>query len=164
MLHNLPLVSLCGENFSIDLDSRSPYFSVVFLPPRDPNRHGDEFDTFSLRLFPSGLVRLLSSLNLQSTSSWSSSTRYLSPSVSEIGLLLGLRSRLYYGSYTDTCFAFSLLNLFIFFLDTDEKYFAPEVINCKDDSKSFTRDRLNDNFCDCVDGTDEPGMLFVFNL
>ncbi|KAK9922682.1 hypothetical protein M0R45_031135 [Rubus argutus] len=39
----------------------------------------------------------------------------------------------------------------------DEKYFASEVINCKDDSKSFTRDRLNDNFCDCVDGTDEPG-------
>ncbi|PRQ50052.1 putative glucosidase 2 subunit beta, glucosidase II beta subunit [Rosa chinensis] len=39
----------------------------------------------------------------------------------------------------------------------DEKYFAPEVIKCKDDSKSFTRDRLNDNFCDCVDGTDEPG-------
>ncbi|XVF14625.1 hypothetical protein REPUB_Repub09cG0077200 [Reevesia pubescens] len=39
----------------------------------------------------------------------------------------------------------------------DEKYFGAEVIKCKDGSKSFTRDRLNDNFCDCLDGTDEPG-------
>ncbi|KAH1073457.1 hypothetical protein J1N35_025785 [Gossypium stocksii] len=39
----------------------------------------------------------------------------------------------------------------------DAKYFAVEVIKCKDGSKSFTRDRLNDNFCDCLDGTDEPG-------
>ncbi|KAF3444033.1 hypothetical protein FNV43_RR13723 [Rhamnella rubrinervis] len=39
----------------------------------------------------------------------------------------------------------------------DEKYYASEVIKCKDGSKVFTRDRLNDNFCDCVDGTDEPG-------
>ncbi|XP_050248427.1 glucosidase 2 subunit beta isoform X2 [Quercus robur] len=39
----------------------------------------------------------------------------------------------------------------------DEKYFDSEVIKCKDGSKSFTRDRVNDNFCDCVDGTDEPG-------
>nr|XP_043625643.1 glucosidase 2 subunit beta [Erigeron canadensis] len=39
----------------------------------------------------------------------------------------------------------------------DEKYFDSEVINCKDGSNSFTRDRINDDFCDCVDGTDEPG-------
>ncbi|KAJ6383572.1 hypothetical protein OIU78_026960 [Salix suchowensis] len=39
----------------------------------------------------------------------------------------------------------------------DEKYFGSQVIKCKDDSKSFSRDRLNDNFCDCLDGTDEPG-------
>ncbi|KAJ8752108.1 hypothetical protein K2173_001783 [Erythroxylum novogranatense] len=39
----------------------------------------------------------------------------------------------------------------------DENYFASQLIKCKDGSKSFTRDRLNDNFCDCVDGTDEPG-------
>ncbi|KAL8239454.1 hypothetical protein R6Q59_016021 [Mikania micrantha] len=39
----------------------------------------------------------------------------------------------------------------------DEKYFESEVINCKDGSNSFTRDRINDEFCDCVDGTDEPG-------
>ncbi|KAA8524292.1 hypothetical protein F0562_010715 [Nyssa sinensis] len=39
----------------------------------------------------------------------------------------------------------------------DENYFASHLIKCKDGSKSFTRDRINDNFCDCPDGTDEPG-------
>ncbi|CAH8389819.1 unnamed protein product [Eruca vesicaria subsp. sativa] len=39
----------------------------------------------------------------------------------------------------------------------DEKYFESDIIRCKDGSKSFPRDRLNDNFCDCLDGTDEPG-------
>ncbi|KAL5130942.1 Glucosidase 2 subunit beta [Glycine soja] len=39
----------------------------------------------------------------------------------------------------------------------DEKYYNSEVIKCRDGSKSFSRDRLNDNFCDCPDGTDEPG-------
>ncbi|CAL1394135.1 unnamed protein product [Linum trigynum] len=39
----------------------------------------------------------------------------------------------------------------------DERYFALAVIKCKDGSDSFSRDRLNDDFCDCVDGTDEPG-------
>lgn len=39
----------------------------------------------------------------------------------------------------------------------DEKYYHGDLINCKDGSKSFSRDRLNDNFCDCSDGTDEPG-------
>ncbi|XP_052178064.1 glucosidase 2 subunit beta isoform X3 [Diospyros lotus] len=38
----------------------------------------------------------------------------------------------------------------------DEKYYASKVIKCKDGSKSFSRDRINDNFCDCPDGTDEP--------
>ncbi|RZC50874.1 hypothetical protein C5167_019294 [Papaver somniferum] len=42
----------------------------------------------------------------------------------------------------------------------DEKYyFESQLIQCKDGSKSFTRDRLNDGFCDCVDGTDEPGNI-----
>eukprot|EP01018_Ginkgo_biloba_P038386 Gb_31920 [translate_table: standard] len=39
----------------------------------------------------------------------------------------------------------------------DEKYFLTERIMCKDGSKVFLRDRLNDDFCDCPDGTDEPG-------
>ncbi|GMP54732.1 hypothetical protein CsSME_00019798 [Camellia sinensis var. sinensis] len=38
----------------------------------------------------------------------------------------------------------------------DDKYYASEVIKCKDGSKSLTRDRINDDFCDCLDGTDEP--------
>ncbi|KAL8031579.1 hypothetical protein ABFX02_13G035100 [Erythranthe guttata] len=39
----------------------------------------------------------------------------------------------------------------------DENYYGAAVIKCKDGSRSFTSDRLNDNFCDCADGTDEPG-------
>ncbi|XP_027065132.1 glucosidase 2 subunit beta isoform X2 [Coffea arabica] len=39
----------------------------------------------------------------------------------------------------------------------DEKFYQSEVIKCKDGSKSFTKDQINDNFCDCPDGTDEPG-------
>ncbi|GJT05531.1 glucosidase 2 subunit beta [Tanacetum coccineum] len=30
-------------------------------------------------------------------------------------------------------------------------------VKCRDGSKSFTKARLNDDFCDCFDGTDEPG-------
>ncbi|XP_044977062.1 glucosidase 2 subunit beta [Hordeum vulgare subsp. vulgare] len=39
----------------------------------------------------------------------------------------------------------------------DEAYFAPQVIACRDGSGSFPRSRLNDGYCDCTDGTDEPG-------
>ncbi|KAJ4959441.1 hypothetical protein NE237_026552 [Protea cynaroides] len=39
----------------------------------------------------------------------------------------------------------------------DEKYFKLDVIKCKDGTKKFTRSQLNDDFCDCLDGTDEPG-------
>ncbi|XP_052114577.1 glucosidase 2 subunit beta isoform X2 [Arachis duranensis] len=50
----------------------------------------------------------------------------------------------------------------------DEKYYSSEVIKCKDGSKSFSKDRLNDNFCDCPDGTDEPacsaGKFYCRNL
>lgn len=31
------------------------------------------------------------------------------------------------------------------------------MIKCRDGSNYFTRDRVNDDFCDCADGTDEPG-------
>ncbi|XP_060174075.1 glucosidase 2 subunit beta isoform X1 [Lycium barbarum] len=31
------------------------------------------------------------------------------------------------------------------------------AIKCKDGSKKFTKDQLNDDFCDCLDGSDEPG-------
>ncbi|KAL5228913.1 hypothetical protein ABZP36_017178 [Zizania latifolia] len=39
----------------------------------------------------------------------------------------------------------------------DEAYFRGGVIRCRDGSGKFTRDKLNDDFCDCTDGTDEPG-------
>ncbi|KAK9152919.1 hypothetical protein Sjap_000399 [Stephania japonica] len=39
----------------------------------------------------------------------------------------------------------------------DAKFYDSEIIACRDGSKSFSRERLNDDFCDCADGTDEPG-------
>lgn len=39
----------------------------------------------------------------------------------------------------------------------DVKYFESDLIQCKDGSNSFYKDHLNDDFCDCLDGTDEPG-------
>ncbi|KAL0886911.1 hypothetical protein Bca101_010894 [Brassica carinata] len=40
----------------------------------------------------------------------------------------------------------------------DEKYYkSSSEIKCKDGSKRFTGAQLNDDFCDCADGTDEPG-------
>lgn len=40
---------------------------------------------------------------------------------------------------------------------SDLKYFEGSTFWCKDGSKRVSKDRLNDNFCDCEDGTDEPG-------
>ncbi|MED6183133.1 hypothetical protein PIB30_035265 [Stylosanthes scabra] len=40
----------------------------------------------------------------------------------------------------------------------DEKYYkSSDAIRCKDGSAKFTKEQLNDDFCDCPDGTDEPG-------
>ncbi|XP_020597689.1 glucosidase 2 subunit beta isoform X2 [Phalaenopsis equestris] len=39
----------------------------------------------------------------------------------------------------------------------DLSYYKSNVIKCKDGSKKFTKELLNDDFCDCPDGTDEPG-------
>ncbi|KAI3412389.1 uncharacterized protein J3R85_017426 [Psidium guajava] len=40
----------------------------------------------------------------------------------------------------------------------DVKYYSSShSIKCKDGSRKFTRAQLNDDFCDCPDGTDEPG-------
>lgn len=43
------------------------------------------------------------------------------------------------------------------FFSSDELYYKSDVIKCKDGSKKFSKDQLNDEFCDCPDGTDEPG-------
>ncbi|KAK8559709.1 hypothetical protein V6N13_016446 [Hibiscus sabdariffa] len=34
---------------------------------------------------------------------------------------------------------------------------SSDTIKCKDGSKRFSKSQLNDDFCDCPDGTDEPG-------
>ncbi|KAK9150798.1 hypothetical protein Syun_009107 [Stephania yunnanensis] len=39
----------------------------------------------------------------------------------------------------------------------DLEYFKSDVIKCRDGSNKFTKAQLNDDFCDCADGTDEPG-------
>ncbi|KAI3822954.1 hypothetical protein L1987_10556 [Smallanthus sonchifolius] len=43
----------------------------------------------------------------------------------------------------------------------DEIYYkglwSSGTIKCKDGSRTFTKSQLNDDFCDCFDGTDEPG-------
>ncbi|KAK6918086.1 Glucosidase II beta subunit, N-terminal [Dillenia turbinata] len=42
----------------------------------------------------------------------------------------------------------------------DEEFYKASSsgsIKCKDGSGKFTRAQLNDDFCDCLDGTDEPG-------
>ena len=43
----------------------------------------------------------------------------------------------------------------VFFADKD--YYKTLTILCRDGSRSFSHEQLNDDFCDCVDGTDEPG-------
>ncbi|MBA0751898.1 hypothetical protein Gogos_000790 [Gossypium gossypioides] len=48
-------------------------------------------------------------------------------------------------------------NSFIGIPPQDEDYFKREIIKCKNGSKKFTKAQLNDDFCDCPDGTDEPG-------
>ncbi|KAK9153205.1 hypothetical protein Sjap_000685 [Stephania japonica] len=39
----------------------------------------------------------------------------------------------------------------------DLEYFKSDVIKCRDGSNKFAKAQLNDDFCDCADGTDEPG-------
>ncbi|KEH30720.1 putative glucosidase 2 subunit beta, glucosidase II beta subunit [Medicago truncatula] len=57
---------------------------------------------------------------------------------------------------TASCLSFSHPS-FLGVHPLDAQYYSSEFIKCKDGSKSFSRDRLNDDFCDCSDGTDEPG-------
>ncbi|XP_059430441.1 glucosidase 2 subunit beta [Corylus avellana] len=53
----------------------------------------------------------------------------------------------------------SLKDPFIGIAPEDEKYYktSSDLIKCKDGSKKFSKAQLNDDFCDCPDGTDEPG-------
>ncbi|XP_022753501.1 glucosidase 2 subunit beta-like [Durio zibethinus] len=50
-------------------------------------------------------------------------------------------------------------NPFLGISPQDENYYksSSDSIKCKDGSKKFSKSQLNDDFCDCPDGTDEPG-------
>lgn len=43
----------------------------------------------------------------------------------------------------------------------DENYYkglsSSSAIKCRDGSKKFNKSQFNDDFCDCPDGSDEPG-------
>jgi hypothetical protein len=56
--------------------------------------------------------------------------------------------------------------LFIFLGFPDENYYkaSSPAIKCKDESATFTKAHLNDDFCDCPDGTDEPGLFLLLLL
>ncbi|KAL9370333.1 hypothetical protein Peur_041532 [Populus x canadensis] len=51
------------------------------------------------------------------------------------------------------------INPFLGIPPQDENYYkaSSPAIKCKDESATFTKAHLNDDFCDCPDGTDEPG-------
>ncbi|CAK7341363.1 unnamed protein product [Dovyalis caffra] len=46
--------------------------------------------------------------------------------------------------------------LYVSLLD-NENYYKKEIIKCRNGSKKFSQAQLNDDFCDCSDGSDEPG-------
>ncbi|XVF47543.1 hypothetical protein PTKIN_Ptkin03bG0117400 [Pterospermum kingtungense] len=50
-------------------------------------------------------------------------------------------------------------NPFLGISPQDENYYesSSDTMKCKDGSKKFSKSQLNDDFCDCPDGTDEPG-------
>lgn len=57
---------------------------------------------------------------------------------------------------------FRLKKCVLLFLADDDYYKSSDVISCKDGSGKFTKAQLNDDFCDCADGTDEPGFYFNY--
>ncbi|KAM1217145.1 hypothetical protein ACFX2I_013356 [Malus domestica] len=55
-------------------------------------------------------------------------------------------------------------NQFLGISPQNEKcYKSSEIIKCKDGSKKFSRAQLNDNFCDCPDGTTSLALLLIFS-
>ncbi|RDY14840.1 Glucosidase 2 subunit beta, partial [Mucuna pruriens] len=63
----------------------------------------------------------------------------------------------FYFIYIFTLFWFRLKKYGLLFLADDKYYKSSDVIKCKDGSGKFNKAQLNDDFCDCADGTDEPG-------
>lgn len=47
--------------------------------------------------------------------------------------------------------------------NVDEMYYkSSDTIKCRDGSNKFSKAQLNDDYCDCPDGTDEPGIDSAF--
>ncbi|XP_031249367.1 glucosidase 2 subunit beta [Pistacia vera] len=72
------------------------------------------------------------------------------------GVILGLLCSILGGSTASSSF---LKHPYYGISPQDEKYYktSSDTIKCKDGSNKFTKTQLNDDFCDCLDGTDEPG-------
>jgi hypothetical protein len=49
-------------------------------------------------------------------------------------------------------------SFYLLFISDEKYYFDGVVIRCRDGSELFSRDRLNDGFCDCGDGIDDPDL------
>lgn len=41
---------------------------------------------------------------------------------------------------------------------------SSSAIKCRDGSKKFNKSQFNDDFCDCPDGSDEPGYSLTLLL
>lgn len=41
---------------------------------------------------------------------------------------------------------------------------SSNTVKCKDGSKKFNKSQFNDDFCDCPDGSDEPGILLLASI
>ncbi|KAK8959997.1 hypothetical protein KSP40_PGU000140 [Platanthera guangdongensis] len=72
------------------------------------------------------------------------------------------RRRLFFAAVVLACFLFAstappLRPPFTGISPQDEKYYSGAIIACSDGSKTFPHNHLNDGYCDCPDGTDEPG-------
>ncbi|KAL9275387.1 Glucosidase 2 subunit beta-like protein [Drosera capensis] len=74
-------------------------------------------------------------------------------------LLLLLSLSLVLDPSTSTVRSSSVPNPLLGVAPQDEKYYdgSSGFIRCKDGSKRLERSRVNDDFCDCPDGSDEPG-------
>ncbi|GAB2233413.1 hypothetical protein Droror1_Dr00002635 [Drosera rotundifolia] len=74
-------------------------------------------------------------------------------------LLLLLSLSLLLDPSTPTVRSSSVPNPLLGVAPQDEKYYdgLSGFIRCKDGSKRLERSRVNDDFCDCPDGSDEPG-------